>query len=103
VLLGVLVSLTLAGPPVTDCERVRCPRIRERPDAAASDDLAQKFKTEKDTPYLRWVRGEGLDILSKAFEISFFASLLQSLLFFLRLILHSTACKPFSCYLQSYL
>src|SRR5207248_11637902 len=29
----------------------------------ASPDLAQKFSTEKDTPYLRWVRGEGLDII----------------------------------------
>ena len=28
-----------------------------------SDDLAKKFATEKDTPYLRWVRGEGLDII----------------------------------------
>ena len=33
-------------------------------DALVSDDLAQKFATEKDTPYLRWVRGEGLDIIS---------------------------------------
>src|SRR5258707_13523839 len=33
-------------------------------DAIVSDDLAQKFATEKDTPYLRWVRGEGLDIIS---------------------------------------
>src|SRR3954462_7724986 len=32
-------------------------------DALASNDLAQKFATEKDTPYLRWVRGEGLDII----------------------------------------
>jgi oxalate decarboxylase/phosphoglucose isomerase-like protein (cupin superfamily) len=31
--------------------------------AIASADLAQKFATEKDTPYLRWVRGEGLDII----------------------------------------
>jgi oxalate decarboxylase/phosphoglucose isomerase-like protein (cupin superfamily) len=38
-------------------------RIAPRKDAAASEDLAQKFKTEKDTPYLRWVRSEGLDIL----------------------------------------
>jgi len=36
----------------------------QRPDTIVSDDLAQKFKTEKDTPYLRFVRGEGLDILS---------------------------------------
>src|SRR3954463_12217031 len=35
-----------------------------RKDAAAPEALAQKFKTEKDTPYLRWVRGEGLDIIS---------------------------------------
>ncbi|HEX2724295.1 MAG TPA: hypothetical protein VHN20_00585, partial [Beijerinckiaceae bacterium] len=28
-----------------------------------SEDLAQKFATEKDSPYLRWVRSEGLDII----------------------------------------
>src|SRR6516165_4357774 len=28
-----------------------------------SDDLARKFATEKDTPNLRWIRGEGLDII----------------------------------------
>src|SRR5258708_26018856 len=40
-------------------------RTSRRPDTAVvSDDLAQKFKTEKDTPYLRFVRGEGLDIIS---------------------------------------
>jgi len=39
-------------------------RTSRRPDTAVvSDDLAQKFKTEKDTPYLRFVRGEGLDII----------------------------------------
>ena len=32
--------------------------------ATVSEDLAQKFSTEKDTPYLRFVRGEGLDIIS---------------------------------------
>ena len=32
-------------------------------DAVVSDELAKKFATEKDTPYLRWVRGEGLDII----------------------------------------
>ena len=32
-------------------------------DALVSNDLAQKFVTEKDTPYLRYVRAEGLDIL----------------------------------------
>src|SRR5215475_205789 len=33
-------------------------------DAIVSDELARKFATEKDTPYLRFVRGEGLDIIS---------------------------------------
>ena len=28
-----------------------------------SDELAKKFATEKETPYTRWVKGEGLDIL----------------------------------------
>ncbi|HVB90169.1 MAG TPA: hypothetical protein VND97_08220 [Beijerinckiaceae bacterium] len=32
-------------------------------DALVSEDLAKKFATEKDTPYLRWVRAEGLDIV----------------------------------------
>src|SRR5262249_44603914 len=31
--------------------------------AAVSEDLAQKFATEKSTPYERWVAGEGLHIL----------------------------------------
>ncbi len=33
-------------------------------DARVSDELAQKFATEKDTPYHRWVRNEGLDTVS---------------------------------------
>jgi hypothetical protein len=33
-------------------------------DAIVSQDLADKFKTEKDSPYLRFVREEGLDIIS---------------------------------------
>jgi oxalate decarboxylase/phosphoglucose isomerase-like protein (cupin superfamily) len=33
-------------------------------DALVSEDLANKFATEKDTPYTRWVRAEGLDIIS---------------------------------------
>ena len=33
-------------------------------DAVVSEELAKKFATEKDTPYTRWVRGEGLDIVS---------------------------------------
>lgn len=32
-------------------------------DAVVSDDLAKKFATEKETPYTRWVKGEGLDII----------------------------------------
>jgi hypothetical protein len=32
-------------------------------DAIVSDDLAKKFATEKDSPYVRWVSGEGLDII----------------------------------------
>jgi len=31
--------------------------------AIVSEELAKKFATEKDTPYTRWVRGEGLDII----------------------------------------
>jgi mannose-6-phosphate isomerase-like protein (cupin superfamily) len=31
--------------------------------AVVSDELANKFATEKDSPYLRWVRNEGLDII----------------------------------------
>ena len=33
-------------------------------DALVSDDLAKKFEKEKDSPYVRWVRDEGLDIIS---------------------------------------
>jgi oxalate decarboxylase/phosphoglucose isomerase-like protein (cupin superfamily) len=33
-------------------------------DAIVSNDLAAKFATEKDTPYLRWVHSQGLDIAS---------------------------------------
>ena len=32
--------------------------------AIVSEELAKKFATEKDTPYTRWVRNEGLDIIS---------------------------------------
>ena len=31
--------------------------------AIVSDDMAKKFAKEKDTPYTRWVRNEGLDIV----------------------------------------
>ena len=33
-------------------------------DARVSEEMAKKFATEKETPYTRWVREEGLDILS---------------------------------------
>jgi oxalate decarboxylase/phosphoglucose isomerase-like protein (cupin superfamily) len=33
-------------------------------DAIVSEELASKFATEKDTPYTRWVRNEGLDIIA---------------------------------------
>src|SRR2546421_266064 len=33
-------------------------------DALVSEDFARKFATEKETPYTRWVRAEGLDIIS---------------------------------------
>ena len=32
--------------------------------AIVSDELAQKFATEKETPYTRWVAKEGLEIIS---------------------------------------
>jgi oxalate decarboxylase/phosphoglucose isomerase-like protein (cupin superfamily) len=31
--------------------------------ALVSDEFAKKFATEKETPYTRWVKGEGLDII----------------------------------------
>ena len=39
-------------------------RTAHRSDTVVADDLAQKFASEKDTPYMRWVRAEGLDIIS---------------------------------------
>ena len=32
-------------------------------DVIVSDDMAKKFATEKETPYTRWVKAEGLDII----------------------------------------
>src|SRR2546421_6332150 len=32
--------------------------------ATVSEDFASKFATEKETPYTRWVREEGLEIIS---------------------------------------
>lgn len=36
-------------------------------DAIVSSEMAKKFETEKDTPYQRWVREQGLDIISAHF------------------------------------
>ena len=33
-------------------------------DTLVSEEFAKKFATEKETPYTRWVRAEGLDIIS---------------------------------------
>src|SRR3954465_7555307 len=33
-------------------------------EALVSDGMARKFATEKETPYTRWVREEGLDIIA---------------------------------------
>ncbi len=35
--------------------------------AIASEELAQKFAAEKDTPYDQWVRSQGLDVLSAVY------------------------------------
>src|ERR687895_27144 len=33
-------------------------------EAIVSEEMAKKFATEKDTPYTRWIRDEGLEIIS---------------------------------------
>ena len=35
--------------------------------AIVSDELAKKFATERETPYTRWVKSEGLDIISSVY------------------------------------
>src|ERR1700746_4096127 len=35
--------------------------------AVVSEELAKKFATEKETPYTRWVKSEGLDIISSLY------------------------------------
>ena len=39
--------------------------------AIVSDDLAKKFAKEKDTPYLKWVRDQGLDIIDALYAVSY--------------------------------
>src|SRR5258705_12157207 len=48
--------------------------------AIVSDELAQKFATEKETPYTRWVAKEGLDIIPSIYVES----------------LHTVALKPWA-------
>src|ERR1700755_33165 len=36
-------------------------------DAVVSDDFAKKFAAEKETPYTRWVKSEGLDLISSTY------------------------------------
>jgi oxalate decarboxylase/phosphoglucose isomerase-like protein (cupin superfamily) len=45
---------------------VSLPRFKEitvAKDALVPEDMAKKFATEKDSPYVRWVHDEGLDII----------------------------------------
>ena len=51
-------------PLVNQSEATTAWRTSVAKDAIVSQELADKFKTEKDSPYLRFVRGEGLDIIS---------------------------------------
>ena len=41
--------------------------------AIVSDDMAKKFAKEKDTPYTRWVRNEGLDIIDGVYVPDLYA------------------------------
>jgi oxalate decarboxylase/phosphoglucose isomerase-like protein (cupin superfamily) len=51
-------------PPLLNRGDKTSRRIAVARDATVSQELADKFTTEKDSPYLRFVRGEGLDIIS---------------------------------------
>src|SRR6202035_3645359 len=42
-------------------QKHREPKVQK--DAVASKELADKFRTEKDSPYVRFVHSEGLDII----------------------------------------
>ena len=35
--------------------------------AMVSDEFAKKFASEKETPYTRWVKSEGLDLISSTY------------------------------------
>ena len=53
----------MAAWPVVNAYKANTRTIMAK-DAVVSREMAEKFKTEKDTPYLRFVRAEGLDIIS---------------------------------------
>src|SRR6201985_3826031 len=36
-------------------------------DAVVSDEFAKKFASEKETPYTRWIKSEGLDLISSTY------------------------------------
>ena len=36
-------------------------------DAIVSDEFAKKFASEKETPYTRWVKSEGLDLINSTY------------------------------------
>jgi hypothetical protein len=55
---------SLSPALVNQSEATTAWRTSVAKDAIVSQELADKFKTEKDSPYLRFVRGEGLDIIS---------------------------------------
>ena len=40
--------------------------------AIVSDEMAKKFATEKETPYIRWVRDQGLDIIDSVYVQSLY-------------------------------
>ena len=35
--------------------------------AIVSDEMAKKFASEKETPYVRWVRDQGLEIIDSVY------------------------------------
>src|SRR4051794_21406995 len=51
-----------AARPNSPCDRRLSQGVAMSKGPIVSNELAQKFATEKDTPYERWVRSQGLDI-----------------------------------------
>src|SRR5690349_10392257 len=59
-------------PAMPDRWRTAAPRTKEEIDfmaqsAMVSEEFAKKFATEKETPYTRWVKSEGLDIIDSTY------------------------------------